>query len=231
MRGVWVAVVAVLVAATACAGAEAGTGPDLPTFPVAPTSAAGVTGPADAGLLPDDCGRILPAADLVALLGRPLDSVAVRSTLGVPAPSVGRTERIDCAYTGSVGGPARGAPLLRLNSAVYTDAAAARKQWRTNAGVEDGARRELAIGAAEAVLVERPREALLMVVYGSGTLTVLLPTGPLPGDRLPGDVLVDMALRVLPVLAAVAPVTDPTPAVPATPPTTPVDDEAPRAAG
>ena len=54
---------------------------------------------ADEGALPDDCARMLAAGDLYALLGLPLDTVTVRSTLGVAEPSVGRPERVACRYT------------------------------------------------------------------------------------------------------------------------------------
>ena len=50
------------------------------------------------------------------------------------------------------------------------------------------------------MLVERPDEALLMVVNGADHLTLVLPNQPLPGDRARGDALVDLALRVLPAV-------------------------------
>jgi hypothetical protein len=188
-------------------------GPALPTFPAASaTSDTTATAGPDQGAVPDDCARLITAGDLGALLGLPLDSVAVRSTVGVPAPAVDRTERLDCGYTGTANGPARGHPLLSVNAAAYATPAAAAEQWRRNADVEDGTRRDVPIGAARSVLVERRGEALLTVVYGSGTLTLTLPDRPLPRDR--ADVLVDLAQRVLPAIAATAP-------VPTTPPRTP----------
>jgi hypothetical protein len=162
-------------------------------------------------VVPDDCARLLSVGDLGALLGLPLDTVAVRTTMGVPSPSVGRTERLDCAYTGTAGGPAAGRPLLGLNAAAYTDDASAADHWRINADAQDGARRDFAIGAASAVLVEQGGESLLTVLYGSGTLTFTLPGRPPPGNRAPADVLVDLALRVLPAVAGAAP--KPTPAL------------------
>jgi hypothetical protein len=198
-----------------CSVSAADTGPAVPTFPGStPSPTAAAPGTTDVGVVPDDCERLLKAADLGALLGLPLDSVGVHTTMGIPAPSVGRTERLDCAYTGTPGGPARGGPLLQLNAAAYTDAPSATAQWHRNADAEDGAHRDVPIGSASAVLVERRGEALLTVVYGSGTLTFSLPDRPLPGNRPRGDVLVDLALRVLPAIAAAAP----TPAAP--PPTT-----------
>lgn len=198
-------VVMVLAVGVGCGGGDADPGPPVPTFPGPATEPDAATGPVDVGLLPDDCARLLPASDLGALLAMPLDSVAVRTTNGVPAPAVGRTERLDCDYAGTAGQPVTGRTLLDLTVAAYTDAVAARKQWRTNIDIEDGERRELPIGAASAVLIERPQEVLLTVVYGSGTLTVVLPDGPRPPDRPRDDVLIDLTLRLLPGLAATAP--------------------------
>jgi hypothetical protein len=194
--------VAVVLALSGC-GASALEQTEVPTFPTpAETSAPTVAGPDD-GVLPDDCGRILAVGDLEALLGLPLGSVAQRTTLGVAEPSVGRTERVACVYTGTAGGPARGRTLLNINASAYTDANAASKQWRVNAEAEDGGRRELPIGSASAVLVERRGEAVLMVVHGVSNLTLVLPGQPLPGGRAPADVLVDLALRVLPAVSTV----------------------------
>jgi hypothetical protein len=194
--------VALLAAATiSCASASGQPAPlPVPTFagPAAPPPGAAV--PADSGL-PDDCERLLAVDDLGALLGLPLDSVAVRTTIGVPAPSVGRTERLACRYTGAAGGPQRGATLLDLNAALYTDAEAAEKQWRVNADAEDGERSEMSLGSAPAMLVERRAEAMLTVVHGPGTLTVILPARVrLPGDRTRAEALEDLTLRVLPAL-------------------------------
>jgi hypothetical protein len=196
------AVVVGVLAVAGCAQPEPG--PGLPTFPsaVATPGAVAPSGP-DQGAIPDDCSRLIAVGDLGALLALPLDSVAVRGTVGVPAPSVERTERTDCAYTGTTG-PVRGRALLSINAAAYATPAAAAAQWQRNADAEDGSRRELPIGAARSILVERRGEALLTVLYGSGTLTLTLPDRPLPRDRT--EVLVDLAQRVLPGIEATSPV-------------------------
>lgn len=203
---------AALLTVAGCAQPEPG--PTLPTFPVA-SATSGTAAPAgpDQGAVPDDCARLVTAGDLGALLGLPLDSVAVRSTVGVPAPSVGRTERLDCFYSGTAGGPARGRTLLSLNAAAYGTPAAAAAQWTLNTDAEDGTKRDVPIGAARSVLVERGGEALLTVLYGSGTLTFTLPDRPLPRDR--AAVLVDLAQRVLPGIGATAPVVTSPPRTPA----------------
>lgn len=186
-----------LVVAAGCASTDVET-TAVPTFAVSAGTASGQPGEPDRnGALPTECGELLSAADLGALLGLPLDSVTVRTTIGIAEPSVGRTERVACRYSGT--GTARGA-LLDINVARYTDAAAAAAQWGKNTGVEDGTRRDLSIGAAPAVSFDRPRESVLMVTFDDDTLTFVLPEGPRPGGRPRGDVLVDLALRVLPVV-------------------------------
>lgn len=183
--------------AAGCAPADAETTP-VPMFPLPSADGSARPGEPDrAGALPTECGEFLGVADLGALLGLPLDSVTVRTTIGVAEPSVGRTERVACRYSG-VGG-VRGT-LLDVNVARYVDAAAAGRQWRTNTDVESGERTDLALGAAPAVLFDRPSESVLMVTFDDDTLTFVLPEGPRPGDRDRGEVLVDLALRVLPAV-------------------------------
>jgi hypothetical protein len=177
---------------------------EVPTFPTsADATALAAPGPDD-GALPNDCAQILPVADLEALLGMPLGSVDVSTTLGVPQPLAGRTERVACQYTSSAG-QARGSSLLDVNASAFTDADAAAKQWRINVDAEEGGRRELPIGSASAVLFERRGEAVLMIVNGASNVTVVLPDQPLPGGRPPADALVDLALRVLPAVAVTPP--------------------------
>jgi hypothetical protein len=191
---------AAVIALTACS-TSSGERTEVPTFPTdAQVMGTAVPNP-DQGALPDDCTRILAVGDLEAVLGLPLGSVDVRTTRGVPEPSVGRTERVACSYNGTAGGPASGRTLLNVNSSAYADQDASAKQWRVNADAEDGDRRELPIGSASAVLVERSDEAVLMVVNGITNLTLVLPNQQLPGDRPRGDALVDLALRVLPAVS------------------------------
>lgn len=167
-----------------------------------PTAVAGVAPgvPVDDVGIPDDCERIMPTADLVALLGLPLDSVAVRTTIGVPEPSVGRVERVACRYTG-IHASVRGTTLLELNAGRYVDDASAARQWRVNTGVESGSRRTVPFGTALAMLVERPDEALLSVVNKDVAVTMTMSTSvPRPAGRSTADTLVDLALRVLAVV-------------------------------
>jgi hypothetical protein len=198
----------VLAAVLAGCGAPP-TGPSVPTFPdpVSASEAVGVGAP-DEGAIPDDCTRLLAVGDLNALLGLPLDSVTVRTTRHIASPSVGRTERVACDYSGQGGVRGR---LLQIDASGYTDADAAEAQWRVNSGAENGTRTELSIGSARAVLVERRGEAVLRVVHGASNLAFVLPQRQLPAGRSAQDVLVDMALRVMPA------VNDQPVAAPATP--------------
>lgn len=203
--GCTVLVAAALLLAGCASGPSAAT--PVPTFRAeVTTTRPPEPGPVGTGVVPADCTPVLAPADLGALLGLPMGGVAVRSTVGVPIPAVGRTERLDCAYTGTQdAGPARGRDLLSVGLTAYSDADAARAQWQRNLDAEDGDRRDVPLGAASATLVERRGEALLSVLYGSGTVGLLLPDRPLPGGRSVEDVLVDLALRVLPAIAGSAP--------------------------
>jgi hypothetical protein len=54
------------------------------------------------------------------------------------------------------------------------------------------------LGSASAALFERRGEAALLVAHGAMNLTAVLPDQSLPGGRSRDDVLVDLALRMLP---------------------------------
>jgi hypothetical protein len=189
-----------MAALTSCGSAEGSPAPlAVPTFPpTAVATTAGAVETFDDGRLPDDCARVLPGNDLGALFGLPLDSVAVRTTIGTPVPAVGRTERLGCRYTRF--GGAR-LDLLDVNVSTYTDAEAAAKQWRTNADAENGGRRDVQLGVARGVLVERPDEAVLMIANDTETLTFVLPERVRIGSLSAADTLTDLALRVLPTVS------------------------------
>lgn len=189
----------------ACAGASVGSDRlPVPTFAApGPTGPARGAGAGPAGKLPDDCARVLSADDLGALFAMPLGSVSLGTVRGVPEPSVGRTERLSCRYTGN-GSPA---PLLELNIGRYTDPISASDHWKLNSDAEraaGGVSRDVSIGSAPAVLVERGTETVLTVVYGVDMLTFVLP-GNSAGGRPAADALVDLALRALPPITATAP--------------------------
>ncbi|GAA4555639.1 hypothetical protein GCM10023175_56230 [Pseudonocardia xishanensis] len=202
---------------TACSAGPVGGSTAVPTFASSDVRTSGAAAPRIG--LPEDCGTFLAPDDLGALFARPLGSTAMRTIKGVPEPTVGRTERVGCRYSAS--GPGGGNTLLDINLGRYADTAAATRQWQLNTNAErsDGQSRDLAIGTAKAVAVERRTETLLAVVYGVDTLTFVLPVSArAPGP--PVDRLVDLALRVLPRDGASQPSPPDTPAAPPATPTT-----------
>src|SRR5919199_2480532 len=118
----------------------------LPTFPESGGPSPTATAADDGRVIPADCGRILGAPDLEAVMGLPLGSVAVRTTIGVPQPAVGRTERVSCHYTRA--GDGGGRTLLDINATAYRDPDAAAAQWQVNVKAESGDRRGQAPGRA-----------------------------------------------------------------------------------
>lgn len=194
-----VATVLAITLGTGCGVGVADEAPvPVPTFPAPETSAEAAAPAANEGL-PAECERVLPVADLEALLGLPLASTAVRTVIDVPAPSVRRTEKISCSYTArsSLTGHDRNALLFDLDVSRYAATEAAASHWQLNVDVQDGALREADLGAASAVLVEAGDTALL-IAHETEMLTLVLPEEVRVGERTAGDTLVDLALRVLP---------------------------------
>jgi hypothetical protein len=188
---------AVLLAGVAC-GAPPSAVP-VPTFQAAspaPTTTPPL-GPGDGGL-PTDCEEIVGHDELPALLGLPMDSVTVRTVLGVPAPSVGRLERIDCTYTVTDPDTSPRGVVLRMTVGRYRDEVTAHDQHDRNvADQRNGASgsAEPDLGAAAATLVQRDARTVLLSSYGA--LTVDLDLAKRPGPLPPRDLLTDLARRVL----------------------------------
>src|SRR4051794_38563829 len=101
--------------------------PPIPTFPgpgAAPVTSAP---PPRNSILPTECDQVLPSDQLPNYLGLPLGTVRVNALRDVPAPSVGRLERLTCNYT-SLGGPGTPPPntlVLKMLTSGYTTADAA----------------------------------------------------------------------------------------------------------
>jgi hypothetical protein len=142
-----------------------------------------------------DCTGLLPAADLSALLGLPIDGVAAVSVRGAPAPGVGRVERYTCRYSAvDRAWPVRGEVLV-LNVARFTDPEAAAAQSARNAAAV-GRTRPVDLGDATAVTAVVPGHTALLTAYRDHTVDLTLLDG-VAVDRSPTDVALDLARRVL----------------------------------
>lgn len=193
-----------LVVGACSSGPSAGT-PPIPTFPgpgAAPVTSAP---PPRNSILPTECDQVLASDQLPNYLGLPLGSVRVTSLRDVPAPQVGRLERVTCNYT-SQGGPGAPPPntlVLKVLMSGYTDPGAATAQSRVNRDAQASSgvpSQPVPFGAAEAIYYPDPEGPVLVVVYGRVTASfTLTPDRPVPFDQAQ-PVLVDLALRALPVL-------------------------------
>jgi hypothetical protein len=189
------------------AGCSSGTElatPPIPTFP-GPGAAAATSAPAPRStLIPIDCNQILSKDDLPNLLGLPLGSLDVRSLRDVPAPSVGRLERVTCTYTstGGAGAPSQGSQVLKMVASGYTTPEAAQSQVALNNQVEQNSGVsgvDTPIGAASGTFFSDPDGPILVVAYRRVTASLSLNRGSLSADQA-RSVLVDLSQRVLPVL-------------------------------
>jgi hypothetical protein len=189
------------------AGCSSGTElatPPVPTFP-GPGAAAPTSAPAPRStLVPTDCNQILSKDELPNLLGLPLGSIDVRSLRDVPAPSVGRLERVTCTYTstGGAGAPGQGQQVLKMLASGYSTPEAAQAQVAVNNQVEQSSGItgvDTPIGAAAGTFFSDPDGPILVVTYRRVTVSASLNRGSLSADQA-RSVLVDLVQRVLPVL-------------------------------
>lgn len=178
--------------------------PPIPTFP-GPGAAAPASAPAPRStLIPTDCNQMLSKDDLPNLLGLPIGSIDVRALRDVPAPSVGRLERVTCTYTstGGAGAPQQGSQVLKLLASGYSTPEAAQAQVGVNNKVEQSSGVtgvDTPIGAASGTFFSDPDGPILVVAYKRVTLSLSLNRGSLSSEQA-RSVLVDLAQRVLPVL-------------------------------
>jgi len=190
---------------SACSSGLPSGSPPIPTFPGPGAAPATSAPPPRNSILPTVCDQILPSDQVPNYLGLPLGTIRVTDLRDVPAPSVGRLERVTCNYT-SLGGP--GAPpsntlVLKVLTSGYTtpEAARAQSQVNRNAQASSGVPSQpVPFGAAEALFYPDPEGPVLVVVYGRVTASfTLTPDRPVPDDQAQ-PVLVDLALRAMPVL-------------------------------
>lgn len=194
--GLFAAVVSCAVL-SGCAGAAADPRVDLPTF----AATAPTVDPASAVPL-DPCAALITPADVAGVLGLDPAKTGVRTVIGQPSPSVGRTAKLDCSYTAD-----KGRPLFTLRSSTYASPEAARAQWQLNAGLEQGERRDTTLGTATGMLIVRRTELLLSLVDGPRTFAVQLPDRTVPKGRARENLVVDLAQRALKIDPAAPPTT------------------------
>lgn len=188
-----------------CAGAAADPGITVPTFAPSVPSA----DPATVGVPLDPCAALISPTDVANVLGLDPGKTTVRTVVGIPAPAVGRTEKLDCTYTAD-----KDRPLFTLRTATYVTPEAARQQWQLNGRLEDGERRDIGVGPATGLLYVRRSELLLSVVDGPRTLSVQLPDRTVPKGRARENLVVDFAQRVLKIDPAASTAAPPSAAQP-----------------
>ncbi|GLZ48623.1 hypothetical protein Acsp06_48080 [Actinomycetospora sp. NBRC 106375] len=199
------AVAGLALLAGACSSGPTLETPPIPTFPGPGAAPATSAPPPRNSILPTECDQVLASDQLPNYLGLPLGTVRVTALRDVPAPSVGRVERVTCNYT-SLGGPGAPPPntlVLKVLTSGYTSPEAAAAQSRVNRDAQASSgvpAQPVPFGAAEAVYYPDPEGPVLVVVYGRVTASfTLTPDRPVPVDQAQ-PVLTDLALRALPVL-------------------------------
>jgi hypothetical protein len=197
-------------ASSGCAGAEARSGVDLPTFAATvPTSVA-------AAAPMDPCAALITPADVANVLGLDPAQTGVKTVRGLPAPAVGRTDKLDCSYTAE-----KGRQLFTLRTATYATPDAARQQWQLNGGLEKGDKRDVTVGPAAGVLYVRRDELLLSLLDGPRTLAVQVPDRTVPKGRARENLVTDFAQRALKIDPNAPPAPAPAPPAVAPAPTQP----------
>ncbi len=203
--GTVVSVVLLLIAGLAgCVRSDAASaqgGPPIPTFAAGSGSASStVSTVSRSALLPQDCDQVLSHEQVPALLGLPLDSVDVHTTIGVPEPNVKRLERVTCQYD-RIGA---GSELLEFTMSAYADAAAARDHTAINLAAESQSAGQPGdpspIGAAAGTYFVDGAQRIIVLTYGRSALSLVLQHG-IVADDIERSVVVDLAQRVLPALA------------------------------
>lgn len=213
-----------------CGIASGDAGIAVPTFAAGESDSAGSGAEPIPIALPTDCAKVMDPEQAGALFGQILGSVSVQSVRGVAEPSVNRTERTACTYRAggqaNAFGAARnsGPVLYQLNIGRYGDTATATRQWQLNTNAERSdaiGSRDITVGNVPGVLIERPDETTLALVYGVDTLTFVLPVSAPGQNRAAAETLPDLAQRILPALAPTQPPAARPTAAPAEPTGTP----------
>jgi hypothetical protein len=187
--------VVVLVGAVCCA-CTATPGPVAPpTFP-APAPSTSPSPAAPAGDL--DCASLLPQAEVVAVLGLPLDGIVANEVRDVAAPQVRRLGRLRCSYSSvNPRGPVTGLVLV-ATVGTFADPGAAHAQYERNLADVAGAVTPLParLGEATAAIVPLAGRSELLAVYRDHTIEIAASdrVGGMSGARA---AIVNIARRVM----------------------------------
>ncbi|WP_447003460.1 hypothetical protein ACRAKI_27875 [Saccharothrix isguenensis] len=157
--------------------------PPIPTI-VPPTTFTRVPQMTDRPL-PDDCELIVPVPSVHKFLGRELPG-ELRTIIGIPEPSLGRTAKVDCYYGLGERQPLGAAPVV-VGLATYGDppTATGRVEESVAAEREHGASiTQVDVGKVKASLVSTKGERLLIGSLGKTTFVSRAKVGVVPDEQV-----------------------------------------------
>ncbi len=157
--------------------------PQIPTI-VAPTSVVRTPVMVDRAL-PDDCELIVPVDMVNQRVGRELAG-GLRTIIGIPEASLGRTGKVDCYYDLGERQPLSAAPLV-IGLATYVDEPTAKGRVADSVTAEKqegGSVAEVDVGKQKASLVSTGGERLLIGSLGKTTFVARAKTGFVPDDQM-----------------------------------------------
>ncbi|TQM83785.1 hypothetical protein FHX81_6212 [Saccharothrix saharensis] len=159
--------------------------PQIPTI-VPPTTISRIPQMVDRPI-PDDCELVVPVELFHQKLGRELPG-ELKTIIGIPEPSLGRTGKIDCYYGVPERQPIAAAPVI-IGLATYNDepTAGGRVTESVDAERQEGASvREVDVGKKKGQFVSTKDERLVMGSLGKTTYVARAKAGVLPDDAVAG---------------------------------------------
>lgn len=182
---VLVTMVALVCASCAAVQPQAVTQPQIPTI-LPPTTISRIPQMVDRPL-PDDCELVVPVELFHQKLGRELPG-ELKTIIGIPEPSLGRTGKIDCYYAIPERQPLTAAPVV-IGLATYNDEPTAQSRVSESVAAErqQGATvREVDVGKRKGQLVSTKSERLVMGWLGKTTFVARAKVDVLPEDAIGG---------------------------------------------
>lgn len=194
------AAVAAAMVVLACAGCSAVkpqpvAQPQIPTI-LPPTTITRVPQMVDRPM-PDDCELVVPVELFHQKLGRVLPG-ELKTIIGIPEPSLGRTGKIDCYYGVPENQPIAAAPVI-IGLAAYTDEPTANARVADSVAAErqEGATvAEVDVGKKKGQLVSTKDERMVVGWLGKTTYVARAKVGVLPDDAV-GGILAALAQQAM----------------------------------